>query len=196
MDKREKRYTRKTKETDINIYFNIDGSGNCSINTGIGFFDHMLTSFITHGRFDADIKVKGDTFVDFHHSVEDTGIVLGKVFNDALLDKRGIKRFGSSFVPMDEALVLASVDISGRPYLVFDCSFPSEKIGDMDTENFIEFFRAFAFNAGITLHIKLFHGANSHHIAEAVFKSTARALKEACTIDNSIDGVLSSKGVI
>lgn len=196
MDKREKRHTRKTKETDVNIYFNIDGSGNCNIDTGIGFFDHMLTSFITHGRFDADIKVKGDTFVDFHHSVEDTGIVLGKVFNDALLDKRGIKRFGSSFVPMDEALVLSSVDISGRPYLVFDCEFPSEKIGDMDTENFIEFFRAFAFNAGITLHIKLFSGANSHHIAEAIFKSTARALKEACTIDKSIDEVLSSKGVI
>lgn len=196
MDGRIKSVSRKTRETDINIQLNIDGKGKSTIETGIGFFDHMLNSFMTHGRFDGSIAVKGDTFVDFHHTVEDTGIVLGMAFAGAMDDKSCIKRFGSSFVPMDESLVLASVDISGRPYLVFDCNFPIEKVGDMDTELFMEFFRAFAFNAGITLHIKLIHGSNSHHIAEAVFKAAARAIREACNLDNTLDGVLSTKGMI
>ena len=187
---------RKTRETDISIDLNLDGSGNADVNTGIGFFDHMLISFLTHGRFDGVIKVSGDTHVDFHHSVEDTGIVLGKAICGSLKNKVGIKRFGSSFVPMDESLVLASVDISGRPFLVFDCEFPTQKVGDMDTELFIEFFRAFAFNAGITLHIKLFHGSNSHHIAEAIFKAVARAIKEACTIDVNSNEILSTKGIL
>jgi len=196
MGDRVKSVVRKTKETDINVQLNIDGDGGAQINTGIGFFDHMLTSFFTHGRFDGKISTKGDTDVDFHHSVEDTGIVLGMAFSGALSDKKNIKRFGSSFVPMDECLVLASVDISGRPYLVFDCDFPSQKIGDMDTELFKEFFRALCFNAGMTLHIKLLYGSNSHHIAEAAFKASARAIREACSIDSSIGGVLSTKGII
>lgn len=196
MDKRIKTEIRITKETDVNIELCIDGTGKADVCTGIGFFDHMLQSFMVHGSFDGSIRTIGDTHVDYHHTVEDTGIVLGKAFFGVLSDKKGIKRFGSSFVPMDESLVLASIDISGRPYLVFDCNFPTEKIGDMDTELFVEFFRAFAFNGGITLHIKLFHGSNSHHIAEAVFKSVARALKEACAVDDTIDGVLSTKGSI
>jgi len=196
MDERKKTVTRKTSETDISINIIIDGKGQANVSSGIGFMDHMLTSFLVHGRFDGEIKAVGDIHVDYHHSVEDIGIVLGRAFKEALCNKKGIKRFGTSFVPMDESLVLASVDISGRPYLVFDCTFPSPKVGEMDTELFEEFFRAFAFNAGITLHLKLFHGSNSHHIAEALFKATARALQEACSIDNRFDDILSTKGTI
>lgn len=193
---RNNKVERKTKETDISIELSIDGKGKSDIDTGIGFFDHMLVSFTAHGRFDCCIRAKGDLQVDFHHTVEDTGIVLGKVFDGALGERKNINRFGTSFVPMDESLVMASVDISGRPYIIFDCPFQTDKIGEMDTELFIEFFRAFAFNAGITLHIKLIHGSNSHHIAEAVFKAVARALMEACKIDTSIGGFLSTKGTI
>lgn len=187
---------RKTSETEIKIELSIEGKGQSNIDTGIGFFDHMLICFITHGRFDGSINVKGDTHIDFHHSVEDTGIVLGQSFKRALEDKKGIKRFGTAFVPMDEALAMASLDISARPYLVFDCDFSRDKIGEMDTELIQEFFQAFAFNAGITLHIKMIHGHNCHHMAEAIFKAVARALKEACTIEEGIEGVLSTKGMI
>ncbi|KPU44966.1 imidazoleglycerol-phosphate dehydratase [Oxobacter pfennigii] len=196
MRRRCKSIERKTKETDISIEIAVEGSGNIEVDTGIGFFDHMLISFLTHGNFDGNIKVSGDKHVDYHHSVEDTGIVLGMAFAGAIEDKNGIKRFGTYFVPMDEALAMASVDISGRPYLVFDCNFPAQKIGDMDTELFIEFFRAFAFNFGITLHIKLMYGSNSHHIAEAVFKAAARAIRKALTLDSSIDAIPSTKGVL
>lgn len=196
MGDRIKSVTRKTFEADISININIDGKGQASVNTGIGFMDHMLTSLLVHGRFDGDIKSVGDTHVDYHHSVEDIGIVLGMAFKDALSNKKGLKRFGTSFVPMDESLVLASIDVSGRPYLVFDCAFPTQKVGEMDTELFEEFFRAFAFNAGITLHLKLFHGSNSHHIAEALFKAAARALQEACSIDSRFNDILSTKGTI
>lgn len=187
---------RTTRETAVNVRLDIDGTGAAQINTGSGFFDHMLNSFFIHGGFDGSVCVKGDTFVDFHHSVEDAGIVIGSAFDCALGDRKGIARFGSEFVPMDETLAFASVDISGRPYLVFDCSFPTEKIGQMDTELFQEFFRAFAMNSKITLHMKLLYGSNSHHMAEALFKAAARALKQACKIGDSPDSILSAKGIL
>ena len=186
--------TRKTKETDITLKLCLDG-GEVKIDTGIGFFDHMLNSFATHGGFGLEISAKGDLEVDGHHTVEDVGIVLGKAFNEALGDKGSIERFGSFYVPMDEALAFASVDVSGRPFLVFDAEFPQAVCGDYDCSLTVEFMRAFAYNAQITLHIKSVYGDNSHHITEAVFKAAAHALKAAVAQNNS-GKPLSTKGVL
>ena len=193
---REAAVTRTTKETDISVSLNIDGSGICEVSTGIGFFDHMIQGFAKHGQFDITLKTEGDLYVDGHHTVEDTGIVLGQAFAEALSDKNGITRFGDCILPMDDALVLAAVDISGRHYLDFDVPFDTPVIGDFDTQLFKEFFYAFADAARINLHIKKINGTNSHHIAEAAFKSFARALRQAVTIDPRIKGVLSTKGVL
>lgn len=193
---REAAVTRTTKETDISVSLNIDGSGICEVSTGIGFFDHMIQGFAKHGQFDITLKTEGDLYVDGHHTVEDTGIVLGQAFAEALSDKNGITRFGDCILPMDDALVLAAVDISGRHYLDFDVPFDTPAIGDFDTQLFKEFFYAFADAARINLHIKKINGTNSHHIAEAAFKSFARALRQAVTIDPQIKGVLSTKGVL
>lgn len=188
---------RKTGETDIQVRVDLDGSGKSNINTGIGFFDHMLTALSKHSGIDIDITCKGDLYVDGHHSVEDVGIALGSAFAEALGDKVGIVRFASFRCPLDEALGDAVVDISGRPYLVFDCKFSSDMIGQMDTQLFEEFFRAFAVNAGITLHISSPYGINDHHKAEAMFKSLARALRQAVSIDERFkDQVISTKGVL
>ena len=186
---------RTTKETDVKIILVLDGSGIANINTGIGFFDHMLTTFAVHGGFDLTITCKGDLNVDGHHTVEDVGICLGKAFSEALGDKSGIKRYGSAFVPMDEALGFCSLDISARPFLVFDAFYSGERIGDYDTCLTEEFMRAFAFNAGITLHLRNEYGKNDHHITEALFKSLAYAVKQAVCINES-GTPLSSKGVI
>ncbi len=185
---------RKTKETDICTELELYG-GNVEISTGIGFFDHMLTAFAVHGGFGITASVKGDLNVDCHHTVEDTGIALGKAFNEALGDKSGIERYGTFFIPMDESLAMASVDISGRPFLVFDAEFPQERVGEFDTCMTEEFFRAFAFNAGITLHIKVMYGKNSHHMIEAIFKAVAHAMRVAAAkTDNNTP--LSTKGVL
>lgn len=186
--------TRKTKETDITLKLCLDG-GEVKIDTGIGFFDHMLNSFATHGGFGLEISAKGDLEVDGHHTVEDVGIVLGKAFDEALGDKGSIERFGSFYVPMDEALAFASVDVSGRPFLVFDAEFPQAVCGDYDCSLTVEFMRALAYNAQITLHIKSVYGDNSHHITEAVFKAAAHALKAAVAQNNS-GKPLSTKGVL
>lgn len=183
---------RKTKETEIKIELNLDG-GTVEINTGIGFFDHMLTAFAIHGGFGLKVNVKGDLEVDCHHTIEDTGIVLGKAFYDALGDKGGIERYGSFYIPMDEALAFASVDISGRPFLVFNAEYPQAVVGTYDCCMTEEFFRAFAFNAGITLHIKSEYGANSHHIIEAIFKAVAHSMKLAVS-ENTTGKTLSTKG--
>lgn len=185
---------RKTKETDINLSLNLDG-GEISIDTGIGFFDHMLNSFAVHGGFGLKVKVSGDLQVDDHHTIEDTGIVLGTALKEALGDKGSIERFGSFYVPMDEALAFASIDISGRPFLVFDADFPQEKCGDYTSAMTWEFMRAFAFNAGITLHTKVLYGNNSHHMIEAMFKAVAHALKLAVK-PNDTNKPLSTKGVL
>lgn len=185
---------RKTKETDIEVFVKLDGEGKVNVNTGIGFFDHMLTAFGVHSGIDLQINCTGDLFVDAHHTVEDTGIVLGQAFAKALDDKAGIARYGSAFVPMDEALAFCSLDISGRPFLVFNADFQDDRIGEYDTCLTEEFFRAFAFNSGITLHIKKEYGKNDHHVAEAIFKSVAHALKEAIEIKG--DKILSTKGVL
>ncbi|MBQ2428481.1 MAG: imidazoleglycerol-phosphate dehydratase HisB [Ruminococcus sp.] len=184
---------RKTKETDIKLSLCLDG-GEVSINTGVGFFDHMLSSFATHGRFGLIVDVKGDLEVDEHHTVEDTGIVLGKAFAEALGDKGSIERFGSFYVPMDEALAFASVDVSGRPFLVFDADFPQARCGGYDCAMTVEFMRAFAFNAGITLHLKSVYGDNSHHITEALFKAAAHAMRLAVK-ENASGKPLSTMGV-
>ena len=186
--------TRKTKETDITLKLDLDG-GKVKVSTGIGFFDHMLNSFATHGGFGLELCCKGDLEVDGHHTVEDVGIVLGKAFCEALGDKSSIERFGSFYVPMDEALAFASVDVSGRPFLVFDADFPQEMCGDYDCSLTVEFMRALAFNAGITLHIRSVYGDNSHHITEAIFKATAHALK-AAVAQNDSGKPLSTKGVL
>jgi len=187
---------RKTSETDISLGLNIDGKGIGEISTGIGFFDHMLNLFAKHGLFDLTVKARGDLDVDGHHTVEDVGIVLGQAIKQSLGEKKSIKRYGASYVPMDDALAMVALDLSGRPFLVLDVQFPTEKVGEMETELVEEFFRAVSFNAGINLHIKVFHGTNSHHIIEAVFKAFARALDEAAVIDKRIDGVMSTKGVL
>ena len=186
--------SRTTNETDINLSLNLDGGEIC-INTGIGFFDHMLNSFATHGSFGLQLTVKGDLCVDEHHTIEDTGIVLGKAFSQILTDKSSIDRFGSFYIPMDEALAFASVDISGRPYLVFDALFPQDRCGGYDCSMTVEFMRAFAYNAGITLHIKSHYGDNSHHITEAIYKAVAHSLRLAVK-QNSSNKPLSTKGVI
>lgn len=187
---------RKTTETHVEINLNLDGSGKYSVDTGIGFFDHMLSLMGKHSLMDLNIKAVGDLIVDAHHTVEDTGIVLGTCIFEALGDKSGIKRYGSAYVPMDEALAFVSLDISGRPYLVFDSCFKNDKVGDMDTQLVEEFFRALAFNCGITLHIKVVYGKNDHHMIEAIFKAFARAFCEAITVDVRIIGVNSTKGCI
>jgi len=187
---------RKTKETSIELKLNVDGKGRSDISTGIGFFDHMLELFTRHGMFDLNIKAAGDLNVDCHHTVEDIGIVLGQAIKEALGSKESIKRYGTAYVPMDEALAFTSLDISNRAFLVFNAGFGQERAGEMDMELFEEFFRAVAVNAGITLHIRVLYGINNHHMIEAAFKSFARALKEAAEIDGSITGVLSTKGIL
>ena len=189
--------TRKTGETDITLSLDIDGKGESEISSGVGFLDHMLTLFSRHGRFDLKLKCIGDTYVDDHHSTEDIAIALGSAFRKALGDKRGIKRYGDVVLPMDEALVLASVDISGRSYIRFTSNFQTEKIGTFDVELLEDFFTSFAENAGITLHIRQLDGRNSHHIAEAMFKAVARALRKAVEIDERAkDEIPSTKGVL
>lgn len=185
---------RKTKETDIQVKLNLDGSGNSVINTGIGFFNHMLEGFSKHGFFDLNLNCEGDLAVDCHHTIEDCGIVLGNAIREALGDKSGIKRFGSCILPMDESLVLCAIDLSGRPYLVFDGEFTTEKIGYMDTEMVKEFFYAISYSAGMNLHIKVLTPGNNHHMAEAMFKVFARALDEAVSHDPRVQGILSTKG--
>ena len=188
---------RKTAETDIELSLALDGTGKSNIYTGCGFLDHMLTLFTAHGRFDLNVSCKGDTNVDFHHSVEDVGICLGKAFSDAIGDCKGIKRYGNMILPMDESLVLCALDVSGRAYLNYDVSITAEKIGDFDTELIEEFFFAFVRNSGVTLHIKQLDGKNAHHIAEAAFKAFARALRQAVEIDiQSKDEIPSTKGVL
>ena len=188
---------RKTGETDITLSLDIDGKGESEISSGVGFLDHMLTLLSRHGRFDLCLKCIGDTYVDDHHSTEDIAIALGSAFRKALGDKRGIKRYGDVVLPMDEALVLASVDISGRSYIRFTSNFQTEKIGTFDVELLEDFFTSFAENAGITLHIRQLDGRNSHHIAEAMFKAVARALRKAVEIDERAkDEIPSTKGVL
>lgn len=188
---------RKTGETDITLSLDIDGKGESEISSGVGFLDHMLTLFSRHGRFDLKLKCIGDTYVDDHHSTEDIAIALGSAFRKALGVKRGIKRYGDIILPMDEALVLASVDISGRSYIRFTSNFQTEKIGTFDVELLEDFFTSFAENAGITLHIRQLDGRNSHHIAEAMFKAVARALRKAVEIDERAkDEIPSTKGVL
>lgn len=185
---------RNTKETKITITLDIDGQGKSNLNTGIGFFDHMLDGFTRHGFFDLDVKVQGDLEVDSHHTIEDAGIVLGTAIKEAIGDKAGIRRFGSMVLPMDETLVLCAVDLSGRPYLNFDAEFTVPKVGDMDTEMAREFFYAVSYAAGMNLHIKVLDGVNNHHIMEAMFKAFAKALDEATQSDQRVKGVLSTKG--
>ena len=185
---------RKTAETDIVVKVNIDGSGKRDIKTGVGFFDHVLESFTKHGLFDIDAFCKGDTWVDAHHSVEDVGIALGEAFLAAMGDKKGIRRFAHSILPMDEALVMASVDISGRPYIAYDIDFRDPTTGGFDACLLEEFLRAFAFGAKVTLHVKKLAGTNTHHIIECAMKAVARAMMDALTIDPRVTGVPSTKG--
>ncbi|MGL4569896.1 MAG: imidazoleglycerol-phosphate dehydratase HisB [Clostridium sp.] len=185
---------RETKETSISLKLNIDGSGKCNINTGIGFFDHMLNLFAFHGSLDLDIQCDGDKWVCDHHTVEDASIVLGKAFKEALGDMRGIERYGSFYIPMDESLAFVSIDISGRPYLVFDGEFNRDKIGDFSTEMTEEFFRGFAFNGMMTVHGKVMYGKNDHHKIEGLFKALGRAIRCAKTV-SGIE-LPSTKGVL
>lgn len=187
---------RNTKETQIHLELDLDGSGKSQIETGIGFFDHMLNSFTRHGFFDLKLQVKGDLYVDSHHTVEDTGIVLGQAIKNALADKQGIKRYGSFLLPMDEALVLCAIDLSGRPYLSYDINFTVDKVGYLETELVKEFFYAVSYSAGMNLHMKMISGDNNHHIIEAAFKAFAKALDEASSFDTRIQGVLSTKGMM
>ena len=188
--------TRKTNETDITMELNLDGSGKYEIDTGIGFLDHMLTGFAKHGFFDLKLKVKGDLFVDGHHTTEDVGIVLGQAIRTAIGDKKGIKRYGSSTIPMDETLALCAVDLCGRPYLGYEAEFTVEKLGYLDTELIREFFYAVSYSAKMNLHLKQLDGSNNHHLIEAAYKSFARALDAATKVDERIQGVLSAKGAL
>lgn len=188
---------RKTKETDIELFLNIDGKGECDIDTGVAFFDHMLTLFAAHGMFDLKVKCAGDTEVDAHHSVEDIGICLGKAFAQALGDLKGLKRYADKTIPMDEALILTAVDISGRPHLSFSLDTPARKVGNFDTELVEEFFLSFVRNAKMTLHINKLAGRNTHHIIEGCFKAFGRVMDEATLLDPRREGVLpSTKGVL
>ncbi|WP_434565097.1 imidazoleglycerol-phosphate dehydratase HisB [Thermoanaerobacterium thermosaccharolyticum] len=193
---REAEVNRKTAETEVYVKINIDGAGKSHINTGIGFLDHMLNLFSKHGLFDLQVEAKGDLYVDSHHTVEDIGITLGQAFLKALGDKKSIKRYGLSYVPMDEVLIRAVVDISGRPYLYYDLELKMQVLGNFETETVEDFFRAFAYNSYITLHIEQLHGKNTHHIIEAAFKALGRSLDEATKIDDRIEGVPSTKGVL
>ena len=195
MDKRVTSVKRKTSETDIQMELNLDGIGFSKVDTGIGFFDHMLTSFAKHGFFDLEATVAGDLQVDSHHTIEDTGIVLGEAIKKALGDKKGIKRFGSFLLPMDETLVMCAIDLSGRPYLSFDMNLSVPQVGYFDTEMVREFFYAVSYSAGMNLHIKQISGENNHHIIEAAFKAFAKALDEATSPEPRLSGtVLSTKG--
>lgn len=196
MEIRRAKVARKTKETDITIDFSIDGSGVCEVNTGIGFFDHMLDGFTRHGLFDMNAQIKGDLQVDCHHTIEDTGIVLGNAIRKAIGPKTGIKRYGSCILPMDETLVLCAIDLCNRPYFSFEAEFSTEKIGYMDTEMVKEFFYAISYSASMNLHIKVLSGGNSHHICEAMFKAFAKALDEATMIDPRITDIMSTKGAL
>ncbi len=187
---------RNTKETQISVRLNLDGSGQYQIQTGIGFFDHMLEGFARHGLFDLEIKVSGDLHVDCHHTIEDTGIVLGQAIREAVGDKKGIRRYGSRILPMDEVLVLCALDLGGRPYYRSDAVFPTERIGTMDTEMVREFFYAVSYSAAMNLHFKMLESGNSHHMAEGMFKAFAKALDEAVSFDTRITDVLSTKGII
>lgn len=188
---------RNTLETKINIKLNIDGSGKCVSNTGVGFLDHMMILFAKHGRFDIEVQCDGDTYVDYHHSVEDIGICLGKAFAECLGDMKGINRYGNFILPMDETLIMCAIDISGRAYINFDIDIPTQKVGDFDTELVKEFFISFVRNINATLHLKKLHGENSHHIIEASFKAFARALSQAVAIDEKYkDEIPSTKGVL
>ena len=188
---------RKTAETDISLSLNLDGSGNSSVSTGCGFLDHMLTLFAKHGRFDLNVTCIGDIHVDFHHTAEDIGICLGDAFAQALGDMRGITRYGNMLLPMDEALILSAVDISGRGKLISDLNIPTEKVGDFDTELVFEFFEAFTRRANVTLHIRQLTGQNSHHIIEGVFKSVARSLRTAVRKDpDAMNEIPSTKGIL
>lgn len=193
---REASISRKTNETDINVKIELDGSGKYDIDTGIGFFDHMLSLMSRHGLINMKVAAKGDLYVDSHHTIEDIGIVIGKCIHEALGDKEKIRRYSTVFLPMDEVLCMVSMDISGRPYIVFDAKFDEERVGEMDTGMVEEFFRAVAFNAGITLHIKELYGKNSHHIIEAMFKAFGKALREAAELDEKIEGIMSTKGTL
>lgn len=185
---------RVTKETKIQLTFELDGAGKSNVDTGIGFFNHMLEGFSKHGFFDMDILVEGDLYVDGHHTVEDAGIVLGSAIREAVGDKIGIKRYGYFILPMDDALALCAVDLCGRPYLSFDAAFPNDMVGDLDTSLVREFFYAVSYSAGMNIHIKIISGENSHHMIEAVFKAFAKALDEAVSYDERITDVLSTKG--
>lgn len=197
MESRVASCSRVTKETQIEMTLNLDGTGKTDISTGIGFFDHMLSGFARHGLFDLTVKVTGDLEVDSHHTIEDTGIVLGQTIAKALGDKKGIKRYGHFMLPMDEVLVLSAIDLSGRPYLNFDATFTCDKLGELDTEMVKEFFYAVSYGAEMNLNLKQFSGSNDHHIIEAAFKAFAKALDEATSIDDRLNGkVLSTKGAL
>jgi len=188
--------SRETKETTVKTILVIDGSGSSQVDTGVGFFDHMLELFARHGFFDLMVKAEGDTRVDYHHTVEDTGIVLGKAIALALGDRSGIRRYSTEFTPMDESLSMISLDVSGRPYLYFDVQYTGERVGGFDVELVEEFFRALCNNGGLTLHVKLIHGRNNHHIIESIFKGFGRALDRATSVDDRVAGVLSTKGIL
>lgn len=194
MMNRKSSVTRKTKETDITVSINLDGEGKTNINTGIGFFDHMLDGFARHGLFDLDVEVRGDLKVDCHHTVEDTGIVLGTAIAQALDEKAGIRRFGSFLLPMDETLALCAIDLSGRPFLKYQAEFTVERIGDLDTEMIREFFYAVSYSAAMNLHLKILDAGNNHHMAEALFKAFGKALDEATMAEPRIKEVWSTKG--
>lgn len=185
---------RKTKETEIEIMLELDGSGQAEVNTGIGFLDHMLEGFARHGFFDLKCQVKGDLQVDGHHTVEDAGIVLGQAIREAVGDKKGIRRYGYFILPMDESLALCAVDLCGRPYLQFDCEFTTERVGELETELVREFFYAVSYSAGMNLHLRMLQPGNNHHMIEAMFKAFAKALDEATTSDPRLTDVLSTKG--
>ena len=194
MESRVASCSRVTKETDIEIYFETDGTGEAKVDTGIGFFDHMLKSFARHGLFNLDVKVKGDIEVDCHHTIEDTGIVLGEAIKKALGDKKGIKRYGHFMLPMDEVLVLSAIDLSGRPYLNFDAAFTCDKLGELDTEMVKEFFYAVSYSGAMNLHLKVLDGGNNHHMAEALFKAFGKALDMAVSEEPRMKEVWSTKG--
>lgn len=196
MNRREARVERKTGETEVKLAISLDGSGEYQIETGVGFLDHMLCLFTRHGALDLTLKAVGDTWIDDHHTVEDIGITLGQAIKQALGNKQGINRYGNAMVPMDEALVLVAMDISGRGHLEIDFPLPAAKVGTFDTELVEEFLRALALNGGITLHVRMLNGRNTHHIIEGAFKALGRALRQAVAVDDRITGIPSTKGVL